>query len=333
MFYDGCITIREDKKMNESFQKMTEIFETHTQEKGENDMNAQTATVDVTGNMDKKKSASNQKAAALKLMDGKFGGEFLVRYLYDVSTSAGWLQLIIIYPFGAVKKVLLKKNAACRAKWGHTGVETIGQGRDEFAPTRLYGRYSAPNGLLTEFETPDMPIPFKVLWGKIIDNYEKIPIIPVHVCASFRDVYDALIEVGEEKNGQNDKLFRENYVLLTRQEIAETAEEFGTDFVTVRAEFASRGWWEIDRNTMGFQKSVKIGGVKKNFYALKRNQTEDNEYEEFERVESIEKIDYEEINTLEDETKKINEIHRRERETAYGKKKTGKEPITVFHMI
>lgn len=25
MFYDGCITIREDKKMNESFQKMAEV--------------------------------------------------------------------------------------------------------------------------------------------------------------------------------------------------------------------------------------------------------------------------------------------------------------------
>ena len=205
-------------------------------------------------------STSEKKSGALKLMDGKFGGEFLVRYLYDVETSAGWLQLIIRYPFGAVKRVLLKKNAACRARWGCTGVETIGEGKDEFAPTRLYGRYSAPNGLLTEYETPNMPIPFKVIWGKIMDNFERIPIIPVRACASIRDVYDALIEVGEDKIGQNAKLYHENCVLLTRQDIVETADEFGFDFITVRAEFALRGWWDSDKNSAGYQKSVKIVG-------------------------------------------------------------------------
>ena len=328
MVYDGGIMKREDNAMVENVQEIEKIFSAGL---GQLEEEAETSTAGV--EQEVKKSEGAKQPTALKLMEGKFGGEFLVRYLYDVSTSVGWLQLIIVYPFGAVKKVLLKKNAACRAVWGQTGVETIGQGRDEFAPTRLYGRYSAPNGLLTEYETPNMPIPFKVLWGKIVDNYEQIPIVPVRVCATFRDVYDALIEVGEEKIGQNDKLANESYVLLTRREIAETAEEFGTDFLSVRAEFASRGWWEIDRNAKGFQKSVKIGGVKKNLYALKRNQKEDNENEEFSHVESIHKTNYEEISTLEDETKKINEIRRREREAAYGKKKLSKEPVTVFKII
>lgn len=193
-------------------------------------------------------------------------------------------------------------------------------------------RYSAPNRLLTEFKALTMPIPFKVIWGKIMYNYERIPIIAVRACVSIRDVYDALIEVGEEKIGQNAKLFHENYVLLTRQEIVETADEFGFTFITVRAEFALRGWWDDDKSSSGYQKSVKVGGIK-NYYALKRSIKEIKENDEFENVESLEKTDYEEINTLEDETKKNNEIRRREHEAERGKRKKGKEPITIMKMI
>lgn len=333
MFYDGCITIREDKKMNESFQKMAEIFETHTQEKGENDMNAQTATVDVTGNMDKKECASDQKATALKLMNGKYGGEFLVRYLYDIPTSMGWLELIMVYPTGEINKKLLKKNMPKKVLWKDSGVEAVGTGNDAFLPDIKHSRYNAPNGLFMEFSRPDFPIPFRTLWRKIVENYDKIPIVPIRAGWSVEDLYEELLDLGILNAEKNPALRNLEYVLLKREEITEVGTDFGLDFVTIRGEFASKGWWVVDKGSGGYQKSVKINGKKERYYALKRNRMARDIDTGLEKVETVEKTEYEEPDILKEESDKIIQIRRKEQEAERGQKKKGKNIPTIFDMI
>lgn len=56
-------------------------------------------------------SAERAVAGSLKLMDGKFGGGFYIRYLQDSVRKVGWLEMIIVYPDKGFKRVRLFKNS------------------------------------------------------------------------------------------------------------------------------------------------------------------------------------------------------------------------------
>lgn len=117
---------------------------------------------------------------AKKLMNGKFGGGFYVSYLQDTGSKTGYLQLSIEYPDGQIKRVYLAKNCFKILENESDGLVKLETEGKEITPEmnkRLhYGDFRA----LEKYETPNMPIPSKVLWKLIIDNYEKIPVVPVY---------------------------------------------------------------------------------------------------------------------------------------------------------
>lgn len=299
---------------------------------GQLEEEAETSTAGV--EQEVKKSEGAKQPTALKLMDGKFGGEFLVRYLYDIPTSMGWLELIMRYPTGEVNRKLLKKNVPQKVLWNDCGVEVVGKGSDAFMPDIRHSRYNAPNGLFMEFSRPDFPIPFRTIWRKIVENYDKIPIVPIRAGWSVEDLYEDLLELGVLNAEKNPALRNSEYVLLKREEITEVGTDFGLDFPTIRGEFASRGWWVIDKGSGGYQKSVKINGKRERYYALKRNgMTQNDNLFDLEHVETIGKTEYEEPDILKEESDKITQIRRKEQEAEQGQKKTGKNVPTVFKII
>ncbi len=62
---------------------------------------------------------------ALKLMDGKYGGAFYVRYICDTGRGCGWLQLVIEYPTGMVQTQLLCKNVCKISTYEEDGLPKI----------------------------------------------------------------------------------------------------------------------------------------------------------------------------------------------------------------
>ena len=62
---------------------------------------------------------------ALKLMDGKYGGAFYVRYICDTGRGCGWLQLIIEYPTGMVQTQLLCKNVCKVSTYEEDGLGEV----------------------------------------------------------------------------------------------------------------------------------------------------------------------------------------------------------------
>lgn len=316
--------------MIENIHEIQKTFETNVLQ---DDVKVETepSTADVEQEVEK--SEGEKKTAALKLMDGKFGGEFLVRYLYDIPTSMGWLELIMVYPTGEINKKLLKKNMPKKVLWKDSGVEAVGTGNDAFLPDIKHSRYNAPNGLFMEFSRPDFPIPFRTLWRKIVENYDKIPIVPIRAGWSVEDLYEELLDLGILNAEKNPALRNLEYVLLKREEITEVGTDFGLDFVTIRGEFASKGWWVVDKGSGGYQKSVKINGKKERYYALKRNRMARDIDAELENVETVEKTEYEEPDILKEESDKIIQIRRKEQEAERGQKKKGKNIPTIFDMI
>lgn len=62
---------------------------------------------------------------ALKLMEGKYGGAFYVRYICDTGRGCGWLQLIIEYPTGMVQTHLLCKNVCKVSSYDEDGLGEV----------------------------------------------------------------------------------------------------------------------------------------------------------------------------------------------------------------
>lgn len=133
---------------------------------------------------------------ALKIMDGKYGGAFYVRYICDTGRGCGWLQLIIEYPIGMVQTQLLCKNVCKVSTYEEDGlgaVEGISYDRYIRGEKTVYKPYitdSMRSGFydsLRVYERPNMPIPMRVLWQRIAENYEEIPTVELAIKSSIQD--------------------------------------------------------------------------------------------------------------------------------------------------
>lgn len=143
----------------------------------------------------------------LKLMDGKYGGAFYVRYICDTGRGCGWLQLIIKYPTGMVLTQLLCKNICKISSYEEDGlgeVEGISYQHKTAGEMAVYKPHitdSMRSGFydsLRTYERPNMPIPMRVLWQRIVENYSEIPVVELTIKSSLQDVYETLIDYGED---------------------------------------------------------------------------------------------------------------------------------------
>ena len=236
---------------------------------------------------------------ALKLMDGKYGGAFYVRYICDTGRGCGWLQLIIEYPTGMVQTQLLCKNVCKVSTYEEDGlgeVEGISYQHKPSGEMAVYKPHitdSLRSGfydLMRVYERPNMPIPMRVLWQRIVANYAEIPVMELTVKSSLQDVYEALIEYGEDIIQCDVTRMGKGYVLLTKSEVEETVSKLGYSLQEVRTEFALRGLWVTDKNSGGYQKTRKIDKKNCRFYALKTELSSDEGTE----CKAIDNVAYEE---------------------------------------
>lgn len=214
----------------------------------------------------------------LKLMDGKYGGAFYVRYICDTGRGCGWLQLIIEYPTGMVQTQLLCKNVCKVSSYEEDGLGEV-EGTSyqhkpdgEMAVYKPHIKDSMRSGFydsLRMYERPNMPIPMRVLWHRIIENYSEIPVVELTIKSSLQDVYEALIEYGDDIVQRDVTRLGNGYVLLTKSEVEKIVTEMGYTLQEVRTEFAIRGLWVTDKNTGGYQKTRKVDKKNCRFYALK----------------------------------------------------------------
>lgn len=236
---------------------------------------------------------------ALRLMDGKCGGAFYVRYICDTGRGCGWLQLIIEYPTGMVQTQLLCKNVCKVSTYEEDGlgeVDGISYERYPSGEKTIYKpnvKDSVRSGfydIMRIYERPNMPIPMRVLWQRIVENYAEIPVVELTVKSSLQDVYNALIEYGENFIQQDISRIGNGYLLLTKNEVEETVSKMGYSLQEVRTEFAIRGLWVTDKNSGGYQKTRKIDKKNCRFYALKTELSSDKGTE----CKAIDNVAYEE---------------------------------------
>lgn len=236
---------------------------------------------------------------ALKLMDGKYGGAFYVRYICDIGRGCGWLQLIIQYPTGMMQTQLLCKNVCKVSGYEEDGlgeVEGISYERSYRGEKKVYkpqitdSMRSGFYDIMRVYERPNMPIPMRVLWQRIVENYAEIPVMELTVKSSLQDVYEALIEYGEDIIQCDVTRMGKGYVLLTKSEVEETVSKLGYSLQEVRTEFALRGLWVTDKNSGGYQKTRKIDKKNCRFYALKTELSSDKGTE----CKAIDNVAYEE---------------------------------------
>lgn len=220
-------------------------------------------------------------ANSLKIMEGKFGGGFYVNYQFDKTNGFGFIKLILEYPDGDVFAIPVcknvckpietddERNGVARAK-EVVSVDApphIRNNRKEITPKISDMKYYAKSDAFVKYERPDFPIPIEVIWKRIAELWEKIPVENWCGTFTYAEVYQALLDLGESKAEQYKE---EMFVLLTRKEIEEVAEEMGYDFLTIRNVFEGRKLWKRDKNSLGYQYSKKMSGKLERFYALKK---------------------------------------------------------------
>lgn len=250
---------------------------------------------------------------ALKLMDGKYGGAFYVRYICDIGRGCGWLQLIIQYPTGLVQTQLLCKNVCKVSGYEEDGlgeVEGISYQHKTDGEIAVYKPHisdSMRSGLydiMQVYERPNMPIPMRVLWQRIVENYSEIPVVELAVKSSLQDVYETLIEYGEDMIQRDVTRLGNGYVLLTKAEVEQIVTEIGYSLQEVRTEFALRGLWVTDKNTGGYQKTKKIDKKNCRFYALKTELPSEKGAE----CKAVDSVSYEETVPHTKESAEIEEL-------------------------
>lgn len=217
---------------------------------------------------------------AIKLMNGKYGGGFYAHYFFDKGSGTGWIQLTIEYPTGETIGVPICKNIC---KIVEDSSKTLGEGasysyvkkRKDYQLTTKMKTLSRAESFnagdyasFQQFERPDMPIPIIVLWEQICKRWETIPIINIQPEYTPRDVYYALLDLGESKGEK----YRDDYgYFITSSEFKEICDEYELSFPLIRISFQYRGLLDKDATTQGYQKSKKIDGKKYNFYHIKKS--------------------------------------------------------------
>lgn len=229
-------------------------------------------------------------AKSLKLMDGKYGGAFYVRYLCDTGRGCGWLQMLIEYPTGLVQTRLLCKNVCMTSSYEQDGVGVVKENSAQKRPHIVDSMKTGGFDILMELERPDMPIPMSTLWQRIIENYSEIPVFEVAVKTSMQDVYEALLEFGENLVKTDAGRQGNGYILLTKDEVQNTIASLGYALNEIRTEFALRGLWVTDKNSGSYQKTKKVDGKNVRFYALKTELADGNNLQ----CKAVKNVAYEE---------------------------------------
>lgn len=210
----------------------------------------------------------------LKLMNGKNGGGFYVRFLLDAASKQGWLELLIEYPDGSVKNVTMFKNAFRQTDTDSCGVYRGAESKRYRTGDPLDENYNYEKcdfDFAENFSTPTMPIPSKRLWDLIYENYEKIPITLIHKTRSLDAVYMEMAVLAATYAQGVGLAFMdsETHFCVTAADFRAIAENSEWRVSDLRVEFDKLGLFAKDR-AGGYQKSKKVNGRHLHFYVIKK---------------------------------------------------------------
>lgn len=226
---------------------------------------------------------------SIRIMNGAHGGAFFAKYLFDSSRGIGFIQLILQYPDGVLVPLLLCKNICKLAEVEGSCVGTVpipipGEIDFLFRADSRKRKMITPNiktGItynsvteyseFVQYERPDFSIPMNVIWKRIVELWEKLPITTWNKDVVVDDIYAELLAIGEEKAEENPIFQDAEGVFLTRAEIEGAIQELGYgSFNDLRRMFEIRGLWIKDRATLGYQYSKKVDGKMCRFYKLRK---------------------------------------------------------------
>lgn len=226
---------------------------------------------------------------SLKIMEGKSGGGFYAQYVFDNSCGKGYIRLLLQYPDGAVVPVPLCKNLCRLATDKNGGVETAPEMYHEEMEAFFRNSTKLKRPLITpkikeavmysskqdyskfaKYERPDFTIPMGVIWKRIIELWEELPIITTNKAVDIEDIYLSLLTVGLNKAEKDEQFADKQGVYLTRAEIEDVVLEFGATFNDIRRVFENRNLWMKDSNTAGYQYSKRVSGKLERFYKLRK---------------------------------------------------------------
>ena len=220
---------------------------------------------------------------------------------------------MIQYPTGMMQTQLLCKNVCKVSGYEEDGlgeVEGISYERSYRGEKKVYkpqitdSMRSGFYDIMRAYERPDMPIPMRVLWKRIVENYAEIPIMELTIKSSLQEVYEALIEQGDAIIQRDVARVGSGYILLTKSEVEEIVTGMGYSLHEVRTEFALRGLWITDKNSGGYQKTRKINNQNRRFYALRTELQGDKVSE----CKTINNVAYEETIPHTQESAEIEEL-------------------------
>ena len=217
-------------------------------------------------------SAERAVAGSLKLMDGKFGGGFYIRYLQDSVRKVGWLEMIIVYPDKGFKRVRLFKNSLGVAALDSDGILRTKDKRGVISILEPDGRYFDHTALY-QYETPTMPIPTGTLWEKVKEHYHLIPIVQVHLRATLEDIYEDMMDCAREraKVAGNGFMDGQDRVFISKTDFEEICKEGGWNIQDARVELDTLGMFVRDKNSKGYQFSKRVNGERYHFYVIRKN--------------------------------------------------------------
>lgn len=216
-------------------------------------------------------SRSLLQQKCLKLMNGKAGGGFYVRYLQDDRTKIGWLQFVIEYPDGTCKDIILYKNQYQETTFDSDGIWMENKQNAKFV-TAWRSEKALDPYVLDKYESPDMKIPGQVLWNKICINYERIPVVKINQTSTIGEVYSELVSQAIEWSkmkpyefmNENDRCF------IPKEMFDQIAGENNFSVNNLKNTFDLMGMFIKDKGTKGYQFSKKIDGKIQRFYALRK---------------------------------------------------------------
>lgn len=225
------------------------------------------------GNLPKLTDVTIATSGSLKLMDGKLGGAFHVRYLQDDVKKHGWLELIIVYPDNTYKTIVLYKNALRMTQMDDNGVY-YPEDKNGIIKNKFYDINSdhADWYALFAFEAPNMPIPAPAIWTLIKENYESIPVVKIHQTAPIEQVYLDLRRKAAEyaQNTPLQFMDAEDKFFIHTADFNEIAEAHGWNPQKVRVAFDTAGLLITDKAPFSYQYSKRIQGKVQRFYVLKK---------------------------------------------------------------
>lgn len=209
---------------------------------------------------------------SLKLMDGKYGGGFYVRFVQDNVQKYGWLELLIAYPDDTVKSVLLYKNAFRQTNTDSSGVY---RPTEQEKRARKYDDNDDYIGcdfkFAEDYEAPNMPIPSKVIWDRICVNYDQIPIVKISKTSSLETVYLEMAKLAANCAKRKELAFMDTdeCFFVATEDFRTIASRNGWRQKDLKIEFDKTGLFIKDK-TGGYQKSKKVNEKHLHYYVLKK---------------------------------------------------------------